>query len=246
MLQTLLDRETRQASPKLGSENASGESEENREKKSVLIAQLIICLSTFQVVTSEFDCFPSQVFFPLGWFDLFTLFSSRFCSARCRKRQIERSDDGLNVLHLLNVDHKISGEVKCRVACRNNPQIFNVYHTSLTVLPLPISERYGSIENVVADTSSNKSSLVDDLTAYITKRPDDQTVLVGDSIQLNVEYVGVPEPTVRWMRAVSVNWMFSPKIQSLSAEPDIQFSSVYIHLKEANNMQLVQTWTALD
>lgn len=129
--------------------------------------------------------------------------SSRFGSAGHRKHQIERSDDGLNVLHLLNVDHNLSGEVKCRVACRNNPKIFNVYHTSLTVLPLPISERYESIENVV-ESSSNKSSLVHDLTAYITKRPDDQTVLVGDSIQLNVEYIGVPEPTVRWMRAVSL------------------------------------------
>lgn len=107
------------------------------------------------------------------------------------------------MLHLFNVDHNLSGEVKCRVVCRNNPNIFNAYHTTLTVLPLPISERYESIENCV-ESSSNKSSLVHDLTAYITKRPDDQTVLVGDSIQLDVEYIGIPEPTVRWMRAVSV------------------------------------------
>lgn len=107
------------------------------------------------------------------------------------------------MLHLLNVDHNLSGEVKCRVICRNNPKIFNVYHTSLTVLPLPVNERYESIENFV-ESCSNKSSLVHDLTAYIIKRPDDQTVLVGDSIQLDVEYCGVPEPTVRWMRAVSL------------------------------------------
>jgi len=111
-------------------------------------------------------------------------------------------DDGLNVLHLLNVDHNVSGEVKCRVARRNNPQIFNVYHTTLTVLPLPINERFESIEHIV-ESGSNKSSVVHDLTAYIIKRPDDQTVLVGDSIQLDVTYIGVPEPTVRWMRAVS-------------------------------------------
>lgn len=109
------------------------------------------------------------------------------------------------MLHLLNVDHNLSGEVKCRVVCRNNPKIFNVYHTSLTVLPLPVSERYASIENFV-ENCSNKSSLVHDLSAYITKRPDDRTVLVGDSIQLDVEYFGVPEPTVRWMRAVSSNF----------------------------------------
>lgn len=106
------------------------------------------------------------------------------------------------MLHLLNVDHNLSGEVKCRVVSRNNPKIFNVYHTSLTVLPLPISERYESIENIV-ESCSNKSSLVHDLSAYITKRPDDRTVLVGDSIQLDVEYYGHPEPSVKWMRAVS-------------------------------------------
>ena len=91
--------------------------------------------------------------------------------------------------------------MKCRVVSRNNPKIFNVYHTSLTVLPLPISERYESIENLV-ETSCD-SSFVHDLTAYITKRPDDITVLVGDSIQLDVEYIGIPECTVNWMRAVS-------------------------------------------
>jgi hypothetical protein len=113
-------------------------------------------------------------------------------------------DDGLNVLHLPNVDHSQSGEVKCRVVCRDNRKIFNVYHTSLTVLPLPVNQRYEAIENFV-ENCSNKSSLVHDLTAYITKPPDDQTVLVGDSIQLDVEYYGVPEPTVKWMRAVSVS-----------------------------------------
>lgn len=110
------------------------------------------------------------------------------------------------MIHLRNVDHKLSGEVKCRVVSPNNPKIFNVYHTSLTVLPLPISERYESIENLVEQScdSSSKSSFVHDLTAYITKRPDDITVLVGDSIQLDVEYIGVPECTVHWMRAVSI------------------------------------------
>lgn len=107
------------------------------------------------------------------------------------------------MLHLLNVDHNLSGEVKCRVVSRNSPKVFNVYHTTLTVLPLPISERYELIENIV-ESSSNKSSVVHDLSAYITKRPDDRTVLVGDSIQLDVEYYGYPEPSVKWMRAVSI------------------------------------------
>lgn len=109
------------------------------------------------------------------------------------------------MLHLLNVDHNLSGEVKCRVVCPNNPKLFNVYHTSLTVLPLPARERNETFEKPIVENCISKNSLVHDLTAYITKRPDDLAVLVGDSIQLDVEYIGVPEPTVRWLRAVSIN-----------------------------------------
>lgn len=126
------------------------------------------------------------------------------------RTQIERLEDGLNVLHVLNVDHGLSGEVKCHVTSRNNPKIFNVYHTTLTVLPVPISERYEPIESVLASSrvkgncsESKASSVVHDLSCFITKRPDDKTVLVGDSIELNVSYIGYPVPTVRWMRAVS-------------------------------------------
>lgn len=128
-------------------------------------------------------------------------------------KKIERLEDGLNLLHVLSVDHNISGEVKCRVISRNNPQIFNVYHTNLTVLPVPINERYEPIESVLANNSNShsKSSLVHDLdvTCFITKRPEDKTVLVGDSIELNVSYIGYPAPTVRWMRAVSIIFFYS-------------------------------------
>lgn len=115
---------------------------------------------------------------------------------------------------MLNVDHKLSGEVKCHVISPHNSKIFNVYHTSLTVLPVPISERYEPIESVLnsnnnkncsinENCSDSKNSLVHDVTCFITKRPDDKTVLVGDSIELNVSYIGYPEPSVRWYRAVS-------------------------------------------
>lgn len=110
---------------------------------------------------------------------------------------------------MLNVDHRQSGEVKCRVISRNNPKIFNVYHTSLTVLPVPISERYEPIESVLENNFNNNSktnSIIHDLdlSCFITKRPEDRTVLVGDSIELNVSYIGYPDPDVHWMRAVSI------------------------------------------
>ncbi|CRL00790.1 CLUMA_CG014043, isoform B [Clunio marinus] len=113
---------------------------------------------------------------------------------------IERLESGINLLHLLNVQHHLSGEVKCCATSAIDPRIFSVYHTNLTVLPLPLKQKSDRLETSLTNLE-NKSSLVHDLTAYITKRPDDLTVLVGDSIQLYVEFVGFPEPKVRWMRA---------------------------------------------
>lgn len=119
--------------------------------------------------------------------------------------QIEKQRDGVNVLHLLDVEHNLSGEVKCSVFSRENPKIFNVYHTSLTVIPIPISDKYESIENLVDldNSNSNSNSIIHDLTAYIIKGPDDCTVLIGDSIKLEVTFIGYPVPKVKWLRAVS-------------------------------------------
>lgn len=115
--------------------------------------------------------------------------------------QIETQSGGVSVLHILGVDHSLSGEIKCSVYSREFPKIFNVYHTSLTVLPVPNSEKYESIEKLL-DTS-NSSSILNDLPAYFIKGPADCTVLIGASITLEVTYVGVPEPKVKWLRAVS-------------------------------------------
>lgn len=201
--------------------------EENIPFSFNFIAQLIICQSLFGAVTSEFLCF--YFFFSTNRFSkLIYLFSSSYSFLALRvsewhKQQIEHLDDGLNLIHLRNVDHNLSGEVKCCAVSRSDPKVFNVYHTTLTVLPLPISERHKSIETLVVE-NCDKNSFVHDLTAYITKRPDDITVLVGESIQLDVEYVGVPEPTVNWMRAVSLPKM---NIQLVLTSTNAQFHLVY-------------------
>lgn len=116
--------------------------------------------------------------------------------------QIESQPDGINVLHILGVEHNLSGEIKCTVYSSDNPKIFNVYHTNLTVLPLPVSEKYESIENLL-DNNSNSSSVINDLPAYFVKGPDDCTILIGTSIQLEATFVGYPQPKVKWLRAVS-------------------------------------------
>lgn len=109
----------------------------------------------------------------------------------------------MSVLHILGVDHSLSGEIKCSVYSREFPKIFNVYHTSLTVLPVPNCEKYESIENVL-ETSDN-NGILNDLPAYFVKGPADCTVLIGASIALEATYVGVPEPKVKWLRAVRLN-----------------------------------------
>lgn len=44
--------------------------------------------------------------------------------------------------------------------------------------------------------------------AMLLKAPKNATALVGDRVLLKVTYIGQPEPTVRWTRAVSFNVVF--------------------------------------
>lgn len=43
----------------------------------------------------------------------------------------------------------------------------------------------------------------EDQRAKLVRGPQDTTALVGDRVLLKATYVGHPEPTVRWTKAVS-------------------------------------------
>lgn len=141
-----------------------------------------------------------------------------------RSFQIEQQDDSLHVLHVFEVSTAQSGEVKCTAATSISSQ--SVTHTDLIVLP----EIYeAAADDGDTDAESAKRSIdpllnrhrrdgcdVDDeyddddvagtmeeTPAYIIYGPNDGTALIGGTVILEVIYGGKPEPTIKWMRAVS-------------------------------------------
>jgi len=53
-------------------------------------------------------------------------------------------------------------------------------------------------------TNGRHSQQRDESPARVTQGPKDATALRGDSVSLTALYSGFPEPTVRWLRAVSL------------------------------------------
>jgi hypothetical protein len=101
-----------------------------------------------------------------------------------------------------------SGEIKCTSFLPTNPDNFAVCYTELVVLP-------NSLDNTTSHNSSslsvshhqhivlNNNSKVD-CTPYFVQKPEDCTTLVGEIVVLEAYIEGHPEPTVKWLRAVSV------------------------------------------
>lgn len=64
----------------------------------------------------------------------------------------------------------------------------------------------GTSMDVLSEESSPSDALAPSVEepAMLLRGPQDATALVGDRVLLKAAYMGRPEPTVRWTRAVSV------------------------------------------
>lgn len=120
--------------------------------------------------------------------------------------QVDRQPDGLHLLHIFEVTTAQSGEVKCVAKCANEQ---TVCHSDLVVFP----EIYTSTVN---DEDLNDDTLIPSFDhdrdldfdhnicpAYIICGPQDCTALIGGQVVLEVIYGGHPEPTIKWLKAVS-------------------------------------------
>lgn len=112
-----------------------------------------------------------------------------------KRFQIVEQPDDLQILNVLNVDCGQSGEIKCIAKCPNHQK---VVHTDLIVLPEPTVERsdFEEDDDLCPDAYNN-------CPAYIIYGPQDCTALIGGTVILEVIHGGFPEPTIKWMRAVS-------------------------------------------
>lgn len=141
--------------------------------------------------------------------------------------QTESDDDGLNILHILGIEHRHSGEIQCIVYHPINPVLTQrSCYTDLTVLPRPIQLINVNADPDIADGgffTVNSASInytdfhrttsitqkdykpIADVPAYLIRGPDDCTALIGGNVCLIVTYGGYPKPSVKWRLKVNGN-----------------------------------------
>ena len=103
-------------------------------------------------------------------------------------------------MHILGIEHKHSGEIKCAAYLPEKPENFVTTFTDLVVLPIPHPDKVASVDSNLTDEP--------DVPAYFLRGLDDCTVLRGHDVLLDVFYRGYPEPEIKWMRAVSLKRIF--------------------------------------
>lgn len=128
---------------------------------------------------------------------------------------MDRQTNGLHVLHLFDVTTEQStGEVTC-VAKRGSEQ--TVCHTDLIVFPQYYEELTNDEDEVddvysgvvvegipLVEPEYEMEDPMDNICpAYIICGLQDCTALIGDQVVLEVIYGGNPEPTIKWLKAVS-------------------------------------------
>lgn len=135
--------------------------------------------------------------------------------------QIECHEDGVNILHILNIEHHHSGEVQCTAYNPINPfTTQRSCYADLAILPRPvqlihldndflfasttISTTEVSSPTVATPITELKFQSIADVPAYVISTPNDCTALIGGIISLTIQFGGFPVPTVKWLRAVSI------------------------------------------
>lgn len=75
--------------------------------------------------------------------------------------------------------------MKCAVASRQNQKVYNVIYANLTVLP-QLNDYSECNHTYFGLFSGVNSSVIEDQSVYITKRPDDIKTTVGETIRIEV------------------------------------------------------------
>lgn len=125
---------------------------------------------------------------------------NRYVSDVCIFEQVEKHPDGARLIHLLSIGFEHSGEIKC-TAVTNDEHPSIASYSNLVVLPLTKYTQNGTTSSSVS-TNLYRDKL-DQSPAHISKGPEDCVALIGGNVTLKVHYIGVPQPIVKWLLAVS-------------------------------------------
>lgn len=146
--------------------------------------------------------------------------------------------------------HRDAGVVKCTATKQSTTTIATsgreVVSCSTLLSVVSDFDKIGAIEDscgtasgsvlasmeVLDNDENQKSSMavngdgdtvVSDEPAMLVKKPEDVTALVGGRVLLKATYIGHPEPTVRWTKAVSLNFKIENKFFfAKSSDDDIE------------------------
>lgn len=120
--------------------------------------------------------------------------------------QVEHHPDGVRLIHLLSIGFEHSGEIKCTAVGSDDHPSSIASYSNLVVLPLRKHTENGTISTSVSSTLCREEP--DQSSAHISKGPEDCVALIGGNVTLKVHYIGVPQPLVKWLLAVSKNSQF--------------------------------------
>jgi hypothetical protein len=103
-------------------------------------------------------------------------------------------DGDVHILHIAPVELCDSGQVTCVARTGMSGDGECVARTELTVRD----------DDDMYDEEGSCCLQADDVaSAMLIRGPSDTTALRGDRVVLKATYVGVPQPVVRWLKAVS-------------------------------------------
>ena len=105
-----------------------------------------------------------------------------------------QSDEDVHMLHIAPVELCDSGQVTCVARTGMSGDGECVARTELMVR---------DVDDVYDEEGSCCMQSTDVAPAMLIRGPSDTTALRGDRVVLKATYVGVPQPVVRWLKAVS-------------------------------------------
>ena len=134
------------------------------------------------------------------------------------------------MLHIAPVELCDSGQVTCMARTSMSGDGECVARTELTVR-----------DDDMFDEGSCSLQAEDIAPAMLMRGPSDTTALRGDRVVLKATYVGVPQPVVRWLKAVSkvTSWQLLLQTWGLATVvPEVWFPGVDILQAGGNSLTM--------
>lgn len=113
-----------------------------------------------------------------------------FLNSNSHSFQIESQPDGIRVLHILGVEYRHSGEIKCSAFIDDTRAYSVSQFTDLVVLPIAANS---DISSILAATALSASASAASAGGVVAARSSDHTIQSRTSSETNTEYQNLPD-----------------------------------------------------